>query len=97
MIEFKDFKLADGEIPTKEELPGDLQEVAEIIGVHHTLKLANRFRGSSVYFHNMDALLRKHRNKAIYKEYAQGVTAPKLARKYRLSTRRIWKILGNIS
>jgi Mor family transcriptional regulator len=94
MIEFKDFKLADEDIPSIEELPGDLPEIAEIIGVPQTLKLANRFRGSSVYFHTMDNILRQHRNKAIRKEYDDGVTVPKIARKYRLSVRNIWLILG---
>jgi Mor family transcriptional regulator len=94
MHDFKLLKLEDDQLPSCEELPGDLPEVAEIVGVRLTLELASRFRGTTVHFHNTDALFRKHRNNAIRKEYEDGATAPKLARKFRLSERRIWDILG---
>jgi len=92
--EFKGVELKYGILPTVDELPGDLPEVASVIGVRLTLKLVERFRGTHVLFHNTDTLFRKQRNNLIRKDYDNGLTADKLARKYHLSIRQIWTILG---
>ena len=96
MVDLLQVNIPENEMPSLNELPGDLPEIAEIIGVSLTLKLANRFRGSSVYFHNTDAIFRKHRDNKIRNQYDNGITAVKLGRKYRLSTRQVEQILSRL-
>lgn len=96
--------LSDDELPAIIELPGDLRVVAEImepiIGdarrtVRAVLTMADEYHGGFVYFRGLDGLLRAARNRRIRAEYDQGgITGPQLARKYRLSDRHIWTILG---
>lgn len=83
-------------VPEVSELPGDLCAVAEIVGVPLTLKLAQRFRSSSVYFHNIDNLLRQQRNIQIRNAYDHGVPVDRLSRQHRISVRQIWNILGSM-
>ena len=83
-------------MPEAKDLPGDLCDVAEIVGVRKTLQLAQRFRGTHVYFRSIDSLIRKKRNISIREEYDQGVSVSRLARKYKLTSRQIWTILGQV-
>jgi len=88
-------KVPEDLLPASEDLPGDLAEVAEVVGVPLTLKLVERFCGTKVYFHNMDSMLRKCRNRVIRKIYDQGeTTVAQLARKFRISERWVSEILG---
>lgn len=87
--------------PTAEELPGDLARLAAIIdnflpgqGVKVTLNIADEFRGTYIYCHNMDSLYREARNRWIKEQYDHGVKVPDLARQVTLSERRVWAILG---
>jgi Mor family transcriptional regulator len=87
--------------PSIDELPGDLALVASGIeaqrpgqGVELTLLLAQLFKGISVYFRNVDELLRGVRNRAIRADYDAGVRVKELACRYRLSTRQIENILA---
>ena len=87
--------------PTIEELPGDLSQVAAIIekmapglGVKITLLLAGRFRGTTSYWHNVDALTRKARDRWVREHFDRGERVPDMARTVRLSERRVWAILG---
>jgi Mor family transcriptional regulator len=82
-------------MPEAKDLPGELSEIAEIIGVPNTLKLAQRFRGSAVYIRNIDYLIWKQRNDNIRKSYDVGGKVSQLAREHRLSIRQIWRILGS--
>lgn len=81
-------------LPEAKDLPGDLSQIAEIVGVPKTVQLAQRFRGTQVYFCNVDTLIRKKRDNLIRSSYDQGVSSTKLARKHHLSERQIWRILG---
>jgi Mor family transcriptional regulator len=97
-------ELADDELPAIVELPGDLRHMAEIMApvigderltVRAVLLLSDEYRGGFVYFRGLDEFFRKIRNQLIRAEYDRGgVTGPQLARKYRLSDRQIWTILG---
>ncbi len=87
-------KIPDELMPEVKDLPGDLSQVAEIVGVEKTLELAQLFRGTNVYFCNIDSLIRKKRDNLIRNSYDNGVSPIKLARKHQLSERQIWRILG---
>ena len=76
------------------DLPGELKDIADVIGVLNTIKLAQAFRGCTLYICNIDPLIRKHRNSNIRKAYDQGERVVGLARKHRLSTRQIERILN---
>jgi Mor family transcriptional regulator len=87
--------------PTVGELPGDLSRLAEIIeshapalGVKITLAIADEFRGTKIYCHNIDALKRKARNRRIVNQYGKGVSVPEIARQAGLGERQVWSILG---
>jgi Mor family transcriptional regulator len=82
-------------IPEAKDLPGDLQAIADVIGVSNTIKLAQAFRGCSIYIRNVDHLLRKKRNLEIRSSYDQGEKVVDLARRFQLSTRQIEKILSS--
>ena len=81
-------------IADAKDLPGELKDIADVIGVAATIKLAKAFRGCRIYICNIDPLIRKQRNTEICKAYAQGEKVMKLARKYGLSTRHIETILS---
>lgn len=94
-------KLPPGMYPRIEELPGDLSLIAVTIekyapgnGVAITLALAAIFRGTTSYWHNMDALGRKARDRWLREQFDQGVRVPQLARTVKLSERQVWDILG---
>lgn len=87
-------------LPDIDELPGDLRQVAEVVGVEKTMELAQEFRGTAIYFHNIDKFLVRHRDNCIRKDFdkllSEGKTARRtadeLGRKYRLSARWIFEI-----
>lgn len=88
-------------IPRIEELPGDLSQLARAIeevvpglGVKIVLRVASEFRGTHVYFHNLDAIERKARNRIILEMYDKGAKVPEIARIVRLSERQVWTVLG---
>ncbi len=88
-------------LPTLEELPGDLPELAKLIdemvpghGVRVVMRLAREYRSTYVYFHNLDALERKKRDIEIIKRYEGGERPADIARDVELSERQVWKILG---
>ena len=88
-------------IPRIDELPGDLSQLARVIdeivpgfGVKVVLRIAEDFRGTNVYFHNLDALLRLARNRLIIERYDYGERVSEIARDVRLSERQVWAILG---
>lgn len=87
--------------PEIDELPGDLSHLAEIIesvssgkGVEATLAIAQEFRGTTIYCHNVDTLKRTVRNRRLIKQYTNGSNVPDLAREVGLSIRQAWSILG---
>lgn len=93
--------IPDDLIPRIEELPGDLSELARVVeevapglGVKIVLRVAAEFRGTHVYFHNLDAIERKARNRVILEMYDNGTRVPEIARIVRLSERQVWTVLG---
>jgi hypothetical protein len=90
-------------LPAPEDLPGGLPEVAEVIGVEDTLRLAQRFRAMSVYFHNIDDLLLKIRDRGLRERYDRmlqsmsGEAAVRiLAREIKRSTRQVKNIVNAV-
>lgn len=92
---------SDNIIPRIEELPGDLSQLAKAIedvvpglGVNIVLRVASEFRGTHIYFHNLDSITRKARNRFILEKYDKGIKVPEIARIVRLSERQVWTVLG---
>jgi len=90
--------------PSIAELPGELRHIAEIMApiigdelltVRAVVALSQEYQGAATYIHGMSSFFLKLRNQRIRAEYDQGkISGPQLARKYRLSDRQIWNILG---
>jgi len=63
-------------------------------GVELALLLGEKYRGTTMYFHNVDQLFRRLRNDWLIDQYGSGVKVAELARTVRLSERQVWEILG---
>ena len=95
-------ELPDEYLPKIDDLPGELaqlaREIAVITGdeqaVRIVLHLEQQFRGTAVYFHNLDQLRRKVRDRTIIERYTAGEKADDIARSVGRSSRQIWNILG---
>ncbi len=80
-----------------ERLPGDLKEVAGMIGLENTLLLVTRFGGTPLLIPKCDGLIREIRNKQIRELYDTGkYTARDLAWRFKLTDRTIKTILSGI-
>jgi Mor family transcriptional regulator len=97
--------LPDDALPTIAELPGDLRRVAEIIrpavasdlvAVRLVFAMADEFAGTDIYCSGTGKWKRKYRDQRIRNEYDAGTKAPQLARRYNLSERWVWDILGRL-
>lgn len=66
------------------DLPTRLREVAEIIGLRNTLKLAQKYQGIPLYLNMLDSAIAEARNRRIRKEF-NGSNHRQLAQKYRLT------------
>lgn len=96
--------LRDEELPAIAALPGDMCGIAKVVApvvanerlaVRVVLAIAHAFRGGHVYFRSLDEIFLKARDRRIRSEYdGGGISGPQLARKYRISDRRLWEILG---
>lgn len=76
-------------------LPGDLKEVAELIGLEHTLLLIDRYGGTYINIPKCDALIQQIRNKKIRELYDSGkYDVRQLAWRFRLTDRQIKRILS---
>ena len=82
-------------IPEIKDMPGELKEIAGVIGVDNTLKLAQAFRGCTIYMCSIDHLIRKKRNASIRDDHNKGMRVNPLVRKYKLSKRQIETILNS--
>lgn len=77
-----------------ERLPGDLRELAELIGLENTMKVVDRWGGGYLLVAKCDELLREIRDNAIREEYDAGkTTINALALKHNLHIRTINRIL----
>jgi Mor family transcriptional regulator len=94
--------IPDDLIPRVEDLQGDLLLVAQVVesvmpgcGVKVVMRLAAEFRGTYVYFRNLDDIVRTARNRAIVEMYTKGQRVPEIARAVKLSERQVWTVLGS--
>lgn len=90
-------ELPEDALPGLEHLSGDLRQLAEIpeVGVALALHIAQIFGGTPIRIYGVGKWLRRHRDRCIRRDYDHGVSAVELARKYKLSERHIWNILGS--
>jgi len=75
-----------------DDLPESYQEVAEIVGVANTLKLASHLGGAGFYFRKLDSMLLYKRDEQIRAEFT-GANHKELAREYDLTERQVRNIL----
>ena len=81
--------------PRLEDLHGDLQAVAELIGIGPALLLAQVFDGTPIRLYGAREWMRRQRDRRIRTDYDTGnYTMIDLARRYDLSDRQISNILG---
>jgi len=74
------------------DLPGQYKEMAEIIGIENTLKLAEHFGKSGFYFRGLEPLIA--RKKEIYiRENFNGQNHRELARRTEYSERWVYEII----
>lgn len=77
------------------KLPGDLKEVAELIGVENTMTLVERWGGTFIRVPKCDDIIREIRNHKIRGLYDSGeYDIRALAVKFKLTDRRISDILS---
>lgn len=87
-------ELPEDALPELDKLSGDLRLLAEVVGVGMALRIAQIFGGTPIRIYGVQKWLRRHRDRCIRNENDNGVSAVELGRKYRLSERQIWNILG---
>ena len=75
-----------------DQLPEIYQELAELIGLESTFKLAAVFDGGSIYLPKLERSLVEFRNQIIREEF-DGANVRKLARRWGLSIRHIRHIV----
>lgn len=79
------------------KLPGDLKELAELIGLDHTLAIVNRWGGSYLIVAKCEGIIKEIRDNEIRKDYDTGkFTIRGLVRKYKLTDRTISTILSKV-
>ena len=83
------------EIRSPEELPEPYGTIANLIGMENALKLASRLGGESIYFPCLSTLRRLVRDQRIQKEF-NGYNMRSLARKYRISTKRVYQLVKDM-
>lgn len=97
--------LPDDALPTVSELPGDLKRVAEILlrllgderaAVRAVFAIIAEFRGTYIYCRGLEEWERAWRDRQIREEYDKGARVPELARRWHLSERWVWDILGRL-
>lgn len=87
-------ELPDDALPELDKLSGDLRLLAELVGVGMALRIAQAFGGTPIRIYGVGKWLRRHRDRCIRRDSDNGLSAVALGRKYRLSERQIWNILG---
>lgn len=90
-------------LPSIAELPGDLRRVAEIIApsvadeltaVQLVMALVAEFKGTYIYFRGLEEWRRKWRDSQMRKEYDADARVPDIARRWGVSERWVWEIVG---
>ena len=78
---------------TIEDLPDDLADIAQLIGLDATLKLVAARGGESIYIHKADRVALSARDRKISREFT-GRNYSDLAQTYNLSVSQIRSILN---
>ncbi len=78
---------------TIDQLPEPYKSIALELGMEDTIKLANLYQGTGFYLPKLDGVLSEIRNKKIREEF-NGSNYKVLARKYDLTERWIYEIIG---
>ena len=78
---------------TPDDLPDDLRQIAELIGMDALMALSRQMGGNTIYFPRPERLAVAARNRAIRSEF-DGGNHRDLARRYNLSVTWIRKILS---
>lgn len=87
--------LPDDALPGMDELNADLRMLAELVGVRTALEISELFNGTTACFFGHKRHLIRYRDKQIRAEYDSGnITVAELARKYNLTERYLYMILG---
>jgi Mor family transcriptional regulator len=94
LVQVDIIELPDDALPELGKLSGDLRLLAELVGVGMALRIAQSFGGTPIRIYGVGKWLRRHRDRCIRRDSDNGVSAVDLGRKYKLSERHIWNILG---
>lgn len=83
------------EIQSYKDLPEPYMTIASLIGIENTLILANKLGGESLYLPRLTSVNRQIRNRQIQEEFT-GYNIRHLARKHRISVRRVQQLVKDI-
>jgi Mor family transcriptional regulator len=75
-------------------LPGNLRRIAELVGIENALKISDEFGGLELFIPKGDDFRRAVRDADIRAAYDGGIKVRILARRYSLTERQIYNILG---
>ncbi len=90
----KKINTLDHEKISLDNLPDDLQMIAETLSIDIALKLSKNFGGMRIYIPKIEHVLRSNRNNHIRQEF-NGANHKMLARNYKLTETQIRTILKN--
>lgn len=95
MKRFRVDHLPDDALPSLTDLHGDLRILAERVGVRLALSISELFDSTPARLYGHDRWLRQWRDKEMRAEYdLGGISVIDLARKYGVSERHAYNILG---
>ncbi len=87
--------LPENALPELAEITGDLRILAEIVGMRIALQISERFDSTPLRLYGHRRWLIRWRDKQIRADYDKGgISVVDLARKYGLSDRHVYNILG---
>ncbi len=87
--------LPDECLPELDELSGDLRMLAEKVGVRKALEISELFNGTPARLYGHHRWVVRQRDREMRKEYDRGgISVVDLARKYKVSERQAYTILG---
>jgi Mor family transcriptional regulator len=78
-------------------LSGDFRRIAELVGVENAFRISREFGGLIVFVPKLDHLQRLVRDAEIRNAYDRKTSVRDLARRYKLTMRQVYTILGKES
>lgn len=76
-----------------EDLPEEMQTVADLIGIENVLKLSHYVDGGKMYVPIHDTILRGARDRKIIKEYREKINCKKISQKWNITEEQVRNIL----